>query len=47
MPERSSTFVLLYVIDLPWALPETGSYLYADNTCISHKYKDFEKICFK
>ena len=25
-------------------LSETSSHLYADNACISYKYKDFEKI---
>ena len=28
--------------DLPQASLETGFYLYADNTCISDKYKDFK-----
>ena len=30
--------------DLPQALNETGSYLYADDTCIFYQDKDVEKI---
>ena len=35
---------LQYVNGVPQALPETGSYLYANNTYVSYKYKYFEKI---
>ena len=35
---------LIYISDLPQALNETGSYLYADNTCIFYQDRDVEKI---
>ena len=35
---------LIYINDLPQALSETGSYLYADNTSIFYQNKDVEKI---
>ena len=35
---------LIYINYLPQALNETGSYLYADNTCIFYQDKDNEKI---
>ena len=35
---------LIYINDLPQALNETGSYLYADDTCIFYQDKDVEKI---
>ena len=35
---------LIYINDLPQALNETGSYLYADDTCIFCQDKDVEKI---
>ena len=35
---------LIYINHLPQALSETGSYLYADNTCIFYQDKDVEKI---
>ena len=31
---------LIYINDLPQALNETGSYLYADDTCIFYQDKD-------
>ena len=34
----------VYVNDLPQALNETGSYLYADDSCIFYQDKDVEKI---
>ena len=39
-----SLLFLIYVNDLPQALNETGSYLYADDTCIFYQDKDVEKI---
>ena len=36
-------FVLYVTNYLLLSLSETGSYLYAGNTCISYKYKDFQK----
>ena len=36
-------FLTICKNDVLQALSETGSYLYADNTCISYKYKYFEK----
>ena len=36
--------ILIYINDLPQALNETGSYLYADDTCIFYQDKDVEKI---
>ena len=35
---------LIYINFLPQTLNETGSYLYADNTCIFYQDKDNEKI---
>ena len=35
---------LIYINDLPQALNETGSYLYADDTSIFYQDKDVEKI---
>ena len=35
---------LIYLNDLPQALSETGSYLYADDTCIFYQDKDIETI---
>ena len=35
---------LIYMNDLPQALNETGSYLYADDSCIFYQDKDVEKI---
>ena len=35
---------LIYINDLTHALNETGSYLYADDTCIFYQDKDVEKI---
>ena len=34
---------LIYINDLPQALGETGSYLYAVDTCVFYEYKDVEK----
>ena len=41
---EGSIFFLLYVNDLPKVLTETGFYVWADNTCVFDKYKDFLKI---
>ena len=35
---------LLYINDLPQSLSEAGSYLNADDTCISYHHEDFKKI---
>ena len=35
---------LMYINDLPQALNETGSYFYADDTCIFYQDKNVEKI---
>ena len=35
---------LIYINDLPQALNQTESYLYADNTCIFYQDKDVAKI---
>ena len=35
---------LIYINDLPQTLNETGSYLYAYDTCIFYQDKDVEKI---
>ena len=35
---------LLHVNDLSQSLSDAGSYLYADDTCIFHQYKDVKKI---
>ena len=35
---------LLYVNDLPQALSDAGSYLYADDTCIFYQHEDVKKI---
>ena len=35
---------LIYINDLPQALNETESHLYADDTCIFYQDKDVEKI---
>ena len=35
---------LIYINDSPQTLNETGSYLYADDTCNSYQDKDFEQI---
>ena len=46
-PQGSILGVLLFLIhinDLPQALNETRSYLYADNTCFFYQDKDVEKI---
>ena len=37
-------FFLLYVNDLPQSLSDTGSYLYADDTCIFYQHEDVKKI---
>ena len=37
-------FLLICINDLPQALNETGSYLYADDTCIFYQDKNVEKI---
>ena len=37
-------FFLIYINDLPQALNETGSSLYADDTCIFYQDKDVQKI---
>ena len=34
---------LIYIINLPQALKQTGSYLYADNTCIFYQDNNVEK----
>ena len=34
---------LLYVNDLPQSLPDAGSYLYADDTCIFYQHEDVKK----
>ena len=34
---------LIYINDLPQALNKTGSYLYADDTCIFYQDKDVEE----
>ena len=34
---------LIYINDLPQALSETASNLYADDTCIYYQYKDIQK----
>ena len=36
--------IYIYINDLPQALNKTGSYLYADDTCIFYQKKDVEKI---
>ena len=35
---------LLYVNDLPQSLPDAGSYLYEDDTCIFYQHEDVNKI---
>ena len=35
---------LIYINDLPQSLNETGSYLYADDTCIFYQHKDIKEI---
>ena len=35
---------LIYVNDLPQSLSDTGSYLYADDTCIFYQHEDVKKI---
>ena len=35
---------LLYVNDLPQSFSNTGSYLYADDTCIFYQHEDVKKI---
>ena len=37
---------LSYVNDFPQALSDTGSYLYADETCISYQHEGFKKLKF-
>ena len=39
-----SLLFLIYIKDLTQALNETGSHLYAGNTCIFYQDKDVEKI---
>ena len=39
-----SFLLLIYINDFPQALNETGSYLYAGDTCIFYQDKDVEKI---
>ena len=39
-----SLLLLKYINDLPQALNEAGSYLYADDTCILYQDKHVEKI---
>ena len=46
-PQRSileSLLFLIYINDLQQTLNQTGSYLYADDTCIFDHEKDIEKI---
>ena len=38
------SFFLLYVNNLPQSLPEAGSYLYADDTCVFYQHEDVKKI---
>ena len=40
---RATPLPNIYINDLSQALNETGSYLYADNTCIFYQDKDVEK----
>ena len=41
---RQSKIFLLYVNDFPQSLSDTGSYLYADDTCIFFQHEDVKKI---
>ena len=34
----------MYINDLPQALSETASNLYADDTCIYYQHKDIQKV---
>ena len=41
---HGSLLFLIYKDDLPQVLNETGSYCYADETCIFYQDKDAEKV---
>ena len=41
---RAAPFPNIYITDLPQTLSKTGSYLYADDTCIFYQDEDVEKI---
>ena len=41
---RTTSLPNIHITDLPKALNETRSYLYADDTCIFYQDKDVEKI---
>ena len=41
---RAAPLPNIYINDLAQALNETGSYLYADDTCIFYQDNDFEKV---
>ena len=47
VPQRSTLeplLFLLYINDIPQALPDSDTYLYADDTSIFYQYKDIAEI---
>ena len=47
VPQRSTLeplMFLLYINDIPQALPDSDTYLYADDTSIFYQYKDIAEI---